>query len=662
MFLILLVFFLRLFCFFCLSKQEVLDNLTINNWHAVIAGVFLSQNKLLLVDKADEHVYLSWPKNKSAPNIGDKVYCETISLLLIKQYNNPGASNYLRQNFYRAKGANCKVVGRGASWLGQIRAKLLKTLSSLDFIANFTIIKSLVLGHLVKMTQNQYTVLQKTGVLHLMAISGLHIGCLLRVFQFSFYRLFAVVAVSRLYAKLYFDLLAWILVVFYALLSGFSVASQRACLMSFVVLLAQGLHIKIAGWQVWVLAFLLIVFISPSALVSPGFWLSFVGIFILLAQNDFGFLDAFRAYLLMFFAMLIICLGFFHTVSLAGLVANFIAIPVFSLWVVPFSLFGVIATCFSQELAWFLWQLAAAGLNLLWPGLAWLSDYGYLALAYAPFYSYVLAFFGVILILLLPFWRFSYLAVFWCLPFLFLKQFSGVLSHEFLLTVLDVGQGLAVVIKTKNHTMLYDTGPRYKNWDAGKSIVLPYLHWLGVDKTDKMVVSHGDLDHSGGAFYVDRHMLIDETISSEPERLSVLAYDCFAGQKWVWDGVTFEILSPPLASSWAGNRRSCVLLVANAKKKVLLTGDVDVLVEKWLLNHYNIKVDGLLVSHHGSLTASSEVFLDKIKPKWAIISSGLHNKFNLPNNKVVKRYKKRNIKLLDTQKLGAITFLSDGGF
>jgi competence protein ComEC len=232
-------------------------------------------------------------------------------------------------------------------------------------------------------------------------------------------------------------------------------------------------------------------------------------------------------------------------------------------------------------------------------------------------------------------------------------------------TVLDVGQGLAVVIKTNHHQILYDAGPKYgQQSDSGERIILPYLRAEGIGSLDLMMVSHNDNDHSGGMASVLKQMPVNWLISSfsvdEPE-LQSLKYDfCVAGQRWDWDGVAFEVLSPTIESyedpNVSDNNRSCVLKVNSAYGSILLTGDIERQAENFLVDAHlqELRSDVLVVPHHGSKTSSSAAFVDAVHPEIAVFAAGYLNRFGHPKAEIQARYLDRNIKTYRSDQDGAV--------
>jgi competence protein ComEC len=225
------------------------------------------------------------------------------------------------------------------------------------------------------------------------------------------------------------------------------------------------------------------------------------------------------------------------------------------------------------------------------------------------------------------------------------------------ITVLDVGQGLAVAVRTTNHILLYDLGPKFSDeFNAGSAVVLPYLRSLGIDRVDLLILSNGDMDHSGGLSGILEQVELGPVITGEPQRLDMRANLCSAGDSWNWDGVSFKILHPEPESRWSGNNSSCVLKIAAAGRSLLIPGDIEKVVERWLIRESKgeLSSDLVIIPHHGSKSSSSAAFARALSPSYAIVSTGYRNRYGFPNPVVVERWRSVGAEVLNTAELGAI--------
>jgi len=229
-------------------------------------------------------------------------------------------------------------------------------------------------------------------------------------------------------------------------------------------------------------------------------------------------------------------------------------------------------------------------------------------------------------------------------------------------TLLDVGQGLAAVLRTRHHTLVFDTGPRFSDsFDTGDSVVLPYLRSQGITFLDTLLVSHGDNDHSGGASSILSGIPVAELLSSVPQRFTHLATRCRAGQRWRWDGVEFSILHPDTDTTWHGNNGSCVLRVQIGAYAVLLPADIEAEAERHLLTAQSdrLKATILVAPHHGSRTSSTRAFIAAVAPEQVLFPVGYRNRYGFPRPDVAKRYAERGAQRLDSAVEGAIEYRID---
>ncbi len=355
---------------------------------------------------------------------------------------------------------------------------------------------------------------------------------------------------------------------------------------------------------------------------------------------------------------------FFQQFSLITIVANLLAMPGVCLVIVPMSLLGAICLLIPGNFGgWILW-CSAKLLHLIWLWLIFLSQhFGYNW--YQPIYNWwllIAASIGVVLLLAPPGFPARFVGLFWLVPLFIYMPPKPDANNKVWFTLLDVGQGLAAVIQTKNHVLVYDTGPKFFDNDAGTSIIIPYLRQMGIKNIDTLVISHGDSDHSGGAYSILGSMPVNYILTSVPEKFATYPVGaCVAGQRWQWDGVDFYILSPPASASLDGNNASCVLKVTTGNSSILLTGDIEREAEGLLVasNGLGLKSTILVAPHHGSATSSSEELVDLVAPQYVIFPVGYQNRFHFPHKKVVARYMKENATLLNVSQTGAITFKFD---
>jgi competence protein ComEC len=532
------------------------------------------------------------------------------------------------------------------------------------------LVRAFAIGDTRGLDQDDWEVARATGVPHLIAISGFHVGIaagfgalLVRLLWRLWPRLGLRIALPVAQAPA-----ALAAAIGYGALAGNSLPTLRTLMMIAIVALAHGARRGSGGAHALALALLAILVLDPLATLSAGFWLSFVGVAFLLGclARGRGWAGRLRelgaGQLLMSVALLPLTVWFFGEVSLVGVLANLIAVPVVSLVIVPLCLLGLLALLILPVAAVLPLTLAAAVAHAQWRLLeqmaSWPGAHGYLPEA-AP-WALALAMLGAAWMFLPRGVPARGLGALLFLPLL-LPDRPPPEQGAFVATVIDVGQGLSVLVRTREHVLLYDAGARYRSeFDLGEAAVLPTLHALGVGKLDALVVSHGDNDHAGGAPAVARAHPQARRYAGEPARLDLAAAQCRAGQSWRWDGVDFRMLGPgsdalEAHGGSADNDRSCVLLVETASGRLLLTGDIGRRIEPAIASAVG---DGpplvLLVPHHGSRSSSSEAFLAALAPRFAVVSAGWRNRFGHPHPAVVQRYADAGVPLEETARSGAL--------
>ncbi len=539
------------------------------------------------------------------------------------------------------------------------------------------VLAALAIGDQRAIAPSQWQIFTRTGVNHLMSISGLHVTMISGlVFALAYYlwrrsaRLTLwlparkAAAVAGLAAALA-----------YAWLAGFAVPAQRTVYMLAVVAVALWMGRLTSASVVLSAALFTVLVIDPWAVLAPGFWLSFGAVALIMlvstgriAQPHWLIVWA-RVQWAVTLGLVPLLLALFQQVSLVSPLANAIAIPVVSLAVVPLTLIGVMLP-FDLVLQLAHALMAVCGALLEWmstlPAAVWQQHA-------PPAWTVVAAVLGVSWLLLPRGFPARCIGAAALLP-LFLAQPPPPAAGTLRLTVLDVGQGLAVVAQTRNHALLYDAGPAFgPQVDSGSRIIVPYLRAAGVRALTGMVISHGDTDHSGGALSVLQAMPVGWLLSSLAEDDPLLAQvavaeRCHAGRRWAWDGVEFELLHP-LQESYARekfrtNDRSCVVRISTAGASVLLTADIEARSERELLAAAPDKLRSqvLLVPHHGSRTSSSPQFVEQVNPDIAIVAAGYRNRFGHPNDEVLDRYRALGSRIYRTDRDGALLLAieSDG--
>ncbi|MDX9767228.1 MAG: DNA internalization-related competence protein ComEC/Rec2, partial [Ectothiorhodospiraceae bacterium] len=500
---------------------------------------------------------------------------------------------------------------------------------------------------------------------HLMAISGLHVGLVaglagllaLRLWRLSA-RLCLWLAAPRAAA------LAGLAAGFvYALLAGFAIPTQRALVMLTVVAAALAWGRIGTPSRTLALALLAVLLLDPLSVLSPGFWLSFAAVAVILyaltgrrAGHPLAWL---RIQVVIAIGLLPLTVWFFQFGAVVSPLANLIAVPWVGFVVVPSTLLGAALAPWMPAVAGLPLWLADAALDLLWPVLEWLAALpgGQWLPPAPPFVWLLLALAGGALLLAPRGWPARWLGAVLLLPML-TWQPPAPAEGDFRFTLLEVGQGLAAVIETRRHLLVYDTGPRFSDrFDAGEAAIHPYLVHRGRRRVDRLILSHGDDDHAGGAASLLARVPVGEVLGDTGDRDDLPSpRPCKAGEAWRWDGVDFELLHPP--RGWRGdNEASCVLRVAAAGGSLLLTGDIERLAEAAMLRERReaLAAEVMLIPHHGALTSSTPAFIDAVRPRLAVVSSGYGNRFGHPRPEILALYRERDIPVLDTAREGAIT-------
>ena len=544
------------------------------------------------------------------------------------------------------------------------------------------VIVALVIGDQRGIAQSDWDVFNRTGISHLVSISGLHItmlaGLAAWLASFLWRRSFFTSAQLPLYlpAQKAAALAGATTALLYVLLAGFGVPAQRTFYMLAVVAVALWVGRVTAASHVLCLALGVVLLLDPWAMLWPGFWLSYGAVAAILYASvgrlerkqpgwRGGLLLAARTQWAVTVGLVPLTLLLFGQVSLVSPLANAVAIPVISLFVTPLALLGSVLP---SPLAG--WALGAAhgAVELLAGCLGWLAA-PRLAVWSAPAPApgiLVLALVGAAWLLAPRGWPHRWAGLAAWTPLL-TQLPSSPPAGEFTVTAFDVGQGMALLVETHRHRLLYDTGPQYAPGANGATrVILPFLRGRGIGSLDTMVVSHSDIDHSGGAADMLATLPVTDLLSSLPQSHPAVEAArrhtrCGAGQQWRWDGVLFEMLGPETASyadhTLKSNARSCVLRISAGGKAVLLAADIEAVQEAELVRRtpQALRADVLLAPHHGSGTSSTMAFLQTVKPTLGVFQVGYRNRYRHPKAEVYARYADLGIRRLRTDETGAVT-------
>ena len=530
------------------------------------------------------------------------------------------------------------------------------------------ILVALAVGDQASISQAQWQLFTRSGINHLMSISGLHITMLAGMFFALTYWLWRRSARLTLLfpARKAAALVGVLAALGYSLISGFEIPAQRTLYMLATFAAMLMLSRNIAPSQMLAAALTVVLLADPWAVLSAGFWLSFgaVTLIFYVTANRLGQAHWLITYGKVQWAMMVglipPLLALFQQLSLISPVANALAIPLVSFVVVPLTLLGALPL-FDWALPLAHWALALCMDFLQWldrlPLAVWTQHA-------PPDWSIALGVLGAAWILAPHGFPLRALGAILLLP-MFLVTPEKPAPDSARILIFDVGQGLAVAVQTAQHTLLFDTGPDFSGEaDSGNRILVPVLRAMGIARLDGLILSHGDLDHVGGTASVREALVPDWIKTSMAADHPLLAgassvRPCRDGDVWQWEGVTFEILHPGATSASRkqhDNDQSCVLRISIGTRHILLTGDIERASEARLLKQHPDKLPAtlLVAPHHGSKSSSTHAFVFAVAPQQVVFTSGYRNRFHHPHPTVVARYARQGAELLRSDRDGAI--------
>ncbi|NOZ52322.1 MAG: DNA internalization-related competence protein ComEC/Rec2 [Gammaproteobacteria bacterium] len=666
--------------------QFQLDVLSIEKLNSVEPAIDL--NAGFGADAPMFRILLSWYRPEQQVHVGER-WQFVVRLKRPRGFTNPGGFDYEAWLFQQDIVAKGYVVQRQGTKklnryvqqdisvyyaLHRSREYLrdqLRLLMNGSYYSGFVI--ALTVGDRQGLTPEHWNVLTRTGTNHLMAISGLHIGLIAGLMYFAGARIWRYIpgAIHRLPAPKAGAALALLAAFGYAALAGFAIPTQRAFVMVAVVMSMIWLQREMAPSRTLSIALIAVLVFDPMAAINAGFWLSFCAVAVILYAMagrlpNTGFWWKWgRVQWVITVGLAPVLIFVFQNVPIVSPLANFIAVPWVSMVTIPLSLLGSVLAVTFPGLAASILQLAELSLAVLWPLLSALSGFDVLqwAVDTPPSWAIIPAVIGILWLLAPKGLPARWLGLVWLAPLIYATKTPlpyGVVQF----TLLDVGQGLAAVIQTQHHVLVYDTGPRFsQHFDTGSAVIVPFLKTKGINTIDVLILSHDDLDHTGGYESINERVMVDKVLATQAVKTVERRWEwCRRGLQWHWDGVIFRVIHPNDGyKAMKDNNYSCVLQIVTRQGSVLLTGDIEQLVENRLLQTANqsgqsLQAQVLVVPHHGSTSSSSESFLQAVRPKYALFSVGYRNRYGLPKNEIVERYRNSGAKLFDTSSSGAISF------
>lgn len=663
-------------CFFALSTQwltdEKVDPSISHSVHITVKDVSLKKGKqqiLAQVTQINGHHYWINPKvrlsvpisEKFAPN--DQLDAK-VKLQLPHRLNNPGSFNSVRWLLGKGITATGKIVSisqhqhAGDSWRDhwmQQTKKLTHGLSSEGLIM------ALIFGEQTDVDDNEWQLLRNHGLIHLMAISGMHIGLVAWLGM----------ALTRLllspfggFPPSWYWLPGIALAGCYSALANFSVPTVRAFIM---IILFVGLKVwkrEWSGTRIWFSVFSLLLIVDPWTIFSTGFWLSFIAVAaIVFASFLWKKPSAIRLQIFMTSALLPFQLFLFNGVSITSVFINLVAGPWFTLSIIPCVIVGGFLVPVWPSFAKLLfvitdWQLVHL-LQLLEMISCWFS--GWLSFSLTQIVVLLWLLIAITGLYFFPQIRKNALVWLGGLGCVF-AGFDDAIDWR--IDFIDVGQGLSVLVTQGKQGLLFDTGDAYPGgFNMADAAVFPVMQYRGVTKLDYLFISHKDKDHAANWEKIFTRFPDTHLISSA--KLNINTTICQKNMMWRWDALLIHVLSPIQSSGGERNEDSCVIRITDGKYSVLLTGDMEKQAEKQIAEIADALVQSDLMSspHHGSRSSSTDALIEKINPQFVIHSAGYFNRWHHPHAEIVERYAKHDVKQFNTAVDGLVTVsFADGAF
>ena len=595
-----------------------------------------------------------------APAYGQR-WAFSVRLKRPRSFANPGGFDYAA--WLVAQGIEATGYVRSATlidnegesfqaWRSQ-KVRELRTKLSDPLYSQGAVLLALATGDRGLLSEEDWDQFRLSGTSHLMAISGLHIGIAASVgwvlgrVAFSLITAYSMAWLAPTLALLFAGAYAWI--------AGFSLPTQRAFVMVVVAVMALVLTRHVGRWQAWSVALALVLILNPMASLQAGFWLSFTAVAVLLAivERDSGWQSLLRAQWVLLLGLAPLGLALFQQATLLAFPVNLVAVPLFSLGIVPMVLLALVLELSGTVFAAPVWSMANSVLALFMAGLDWVTAHGqFLSVDFHPRNTELLALLLFAGFMSLP--RVApvrYLALLCVLPLLAVDH-NKLPEGHYRVKVLDVGQGLSVLVQTRNHNLLYDLGPSFsERFTMVDAAVMPVLRQGRIAALDRLVISHRDNDHAGAWQRLLASVEVGDFVAGANLAGS---RPCIAGERWQWDGVEFAFLAPDRAGA-GGNNDSCVLYIQSGAGRSLLPGDIEAEVEQRLMAVVPEGLSLLVAPHHGSKTSSSEAFVSRLNPEMVIFSAGYKHHYGHPAERVQARYRRQGAVQHNTAESGLIS-------
>lgn len=627
---------------------------------------------------------LSWFDATGAPRLGEH-WDLTARLRPPRGFANPGTFDFAGWLFRQRIGATgYVVVGMRVGELPRVggitavrRGFVARVESLLPDDDARAVLLAITVGARHGMTRAAWDRYALTGTSHLMAISGLHIGLAFGAAFLVGCVLFALVW-PRGNVRDAALLLAICAAFAYALVSGFAIPARRALLMALFAAAAVLLRQRLNPFRVLALAGGAVLLSDPLSILSPGFKLSFGAVAVLLwiggqrrargnpgpggwaARLWLAFSDLTALQLGLLFGLFALTSALFARVAWLAPLANLLVLPVFSVVTVPAALAGLLLdgplAPVGDRVLWLAWISLRAVVGIL-DGLAGLPGV-FRPLASPSGLALIVTALTALWIVLPPGWpgrRLAWPALLAAVLYRPAAPPAGCVDVH----VLDVGQGLSAVLRTRSRTLVFDTGPSFRGGnDTAQMVLLPFLRSIGVHSVDAVIVSHGDQDHAGGLESLLSGVDVRQLIGGEPRRLAGMhALPCYSGTRWQWDGAGFNVLHPDIGDITDGNDASCVVDVTVGAARVLLTGDIESRSEQRLAERgYLNSTEIVFIPHHGSSTSSTAAFVAALQPQYAVVAAGYQNRWGFPKEDVINRWQASGATVVNTALHGALHY------